>query len=156
MQINPSMCTSVVFSPWLQHSRVPCGSEVWSIGVIQSINHSSHSTNQSINQSINQLGPSSLLGLDCVCSLGFVKHLNSYAHECRQGIQAKQAGSASCGHPGKTGWIRKLVESQAPTIPVSIHKAHQGLSSEKDAAPVVGKAECTSGDRFIGTITAIQ
>ena len=154
MQISPSMCTSVVFSPWRQHSRVPCGSEVWSIGVIQSI---IHSFAQPINQSINQsAGSFQSVGLDCVCSLGFVKHLNSYAHECRQGIQAKQAGSASCGHPGKTGWIRKLVESQAPTIPVSIHKAHQGLSSEKDAAPVVGKAECTSGDRFIGTITAMQ
>ena len=124
-------------------------------GPLVSFNQSSI---QPINQSTNQLGPSSLLGLDCVCLLRFVNHLNSYAHACRQGIQAKQAGSTSCGHPGKTGWIQKLVESQAPTILVSIHKAHQGLSSEKDAAPVVGKAECTmsSGDRFIGTITAIQ
>ena len=155
MHINPSMCTSVAFSPWLQHSRVPCGCEVWSIGVIQSIIQSAiqliiQSINQSINHSINQLGPSSLLGLDCVCSLGFDKHLDSYAHECRQGIHAKQAGSASCwasrqnrldpqacGHPGKTGWIRKLVASQAPT---SIHKAHQGLGAEMGAAPVMGKA----------------
>ena len=107
MQINPSMCTSVVFSPWLQHSRVPCGSEVWSIGVIQSINHSfTQPINQSINQSISWVLPVCWVWIVFVrwvlsnistlmpMSVGRASRRNRLDPQA-VGIQAKQAGSAS-------------------------------------------------------------